>query len=538
MILEDIKNINNNLNYDTLSNEDIFQDFLNFLKKPYEQMPLIIYCKNIWLNSLIVPKENLTGDYNKKLLNWNIHQSSYSYSTNNNKEYALCEPCESYNPQEILKDATPIFLERAIFNHTDDSIELNQKISHRLDIVELDKNHFYKLNERGDKEEVASINNNDIKLCQLNYEELNKYLCISNSLLIRFFNVDVFKEISFKNRNKSSHTLSNIRYNEDICYDDDNNVISKEIRGFQIFNSVHIKNKEKNYEEFLAWDLETNNLVNHTCNPKELKNYFVKSDNIYETSPVFFNTEVLNKYQNDSEKYEIQNRHIYCKGIWSLRYSMSENKKQVIVYIGDLSHLPEYEQKYWKAFNEEPKSKISEHIIKTDFLGEWDDVIDPLISLKECLSKFPPFYIKDVEYKLWDEKNKDNIRSLSNLQYIKHETKENWEKGIRNLHQIIIEGFNEKNINKLAKELDCFDKDLRSLKQLKECITILYDSQKAKNIIKPLIELNTQRINTEHNQNNSKYPSDLIKDYNFRIRNCYISMQWLYEQIEKGKFNI
>lgn len=221
-----------------------------------------------------------------------------------------------------------------------------------------------------------------------------------------------------------------------------------------------------------------------------------------------------------------------------MRYSLSDNKKQVIVYIADLSDLPEYEQRYWKSFNEKPKSNISKQIIKTDFLCEWGNEIDPLISLKECLSKFPPFYIKDVEYTLWEEKNKDNIRSLSNLQYIKHETKENWEKGIKNLHQIIIEGFNEKNIKKLAKELDCFDKKLRSLKQLKECITIVFNSQKAENIIEPLDELNMHRIFTEHAQNNSKYPSDLINDYNFRIRNCYISMQWLYEQIEKGKFNI
>lgn len=289
MVLQEIKNINDNSNYDNLPNNDFFQDFLNFLNEDYKQMPLIVYCKNIWLNSLIVPKENLSGNYTKKLLNWNIDPSSYSYSTNNNKEYKLCEPCDLCDPQEILKNATPIFLERDIFNNTDTSIELNQKISHRLDIVELDKNQFYKLDERGDKEKVASINNKkDIKLCQLDREELNKYLCISNSVLIRFFNVDVFKENSFENRNKSTYTSPNISYNEYICYDNDKNVISKEIRGFQIINSVPMKNKEKNYEEFLTWDLETKNIINHTCNPKELKNYSVKTDKIYKVCPVFF----------------------------------------------------------------------------------------------------------------------------------------------------------------------------------------------------------------------------------------------------------
>ena len=173
--------------------------------------------------------------------------------------------------------------------------------------------------------------------------------------------------------------------------------------------------------------------------------------NVHEISQVFFNRRVLSEYQNDSEKYDITNRYIECKGIWSLRYSLSDDKSQVIVYIGDLSNLPEYEQKRWKSFNEEPKSKISEHVYTTDFLGEWDKVIDPLIEMKKCLSNFPSFYIGENEYKLWEEKNKGNIRTLDNLQYIKYPTKESWELEIKKLHQILIEGFNKKNISKLSK---------------------------------------------------------------------------------------
>ena len=75
---------------------------------------------------------------------------------------------------------------------------------------------------------------------------------------------------------------------------------------------------------------------------------------------------------------------------------MSDDKTQVIVYIRDLGKLPEFEQIYWKSFNVEPKSNIAEHIFKTDFLGEWDDVLDPLISLKQCLSDFPSCYIGEV----------------------------------------------------------------------------------------------------------------------------------------------
>lgn len=73
------------------------------------------------------------------------------------KEYKLSNPCDSYSPRKILKDATPLFLERYVFNDTKSIIEFNQKISHRLGVAELNnKNQFYRMDEYGDIMEVAS----------------------------------------------------------------------------------------------------------------------------------------------------------------------------------------------------------------------------------------------------------------------------------------------------------------------------------------------------------------------------------------------
>lgn len=537
-MLDDIKNLTKELDIENLSKESFFDDFLNFLITPYNQIPLTVYGGPIWIHSLIVPKKDLPTKYINSLLDWSFIPGSYSYSISSNNEYELCYPSESYDPQEILRNSTPIFLERDIFNNTDRTIEFNQEISHRLDIVESDKNHFSKMDERGDEKEVASISIDNITICKLNKNELNKYLRISNSVLIRFFDVSICKEVFFENKEKITKNYNDIPYNEFIWYDSNNEIIFRQIRGFQIVDIEPKKEQKVNYEEFLVLDYETNELKNNSCNPKCLSNFFVKSDNVHEISQVFFNRRVLSEYQNDSEKYDITNRYIECKGIWSLRYSLSDDKSQVIVYIGDLSNLPEYEQKRWKSFNEEPKSKISEHVYTTDFLGEWDKVIDPLIEMKKCLSNFPSFYIGENEYKLWEEKNKGNIRTLDNLQYIKYPTKESWELEIKKLHQILIEGFNKKNISKLSKKLDCYEKNYESLKLLKNCITSIFDEKKSEVITKPFFELNNKRIKTEHAQKNFKYPSDLINDYNFSIRNCYISMQWLSEQIDNGKFNI
>lgn len=541
---EEIKNFLTNFHDKTKLNESYkFEDALNFLLTSKDDIvPIISYAKGIWINSIIVPKTDLPEDYIEKLLEWSIFISSYSYWKSNGK-FRLSEPCETYKPSDILAKATPIFLERSIFNHTSKSIEINQKISHRLNIAEFrEKNHFYKLDEYGDKIEVASITKDDnITLCLLNKKELDNYLNISDSVLIRFFNISILDEPNpwDSSTNIVKFDDNEIYYKNHTQYSNLKKPTFREIRGFQIIrNDDTFKNKEKiDYQDFKVLNLKTGEVTTNSCNPNKLGNPFIKSEYIDEISPAFFRTDVFKKY-HDSDKYHIDNRYIDCKGIWSLRYSLSDDKSQVIVYIKDLGGLPEYEQIYWKSFNVEPNSHISEHVFRTDFLGEWDDIIDPLKCLKECLENFPPCNIEGEKVKIWIEKNKKNSRKLDNLQYIKHPTKEIWEFEVKKLHQLIIEGFVGKKIDEIAKKLGCYDSNLRSLKQLKKCISSLYDDKTANYIINPLIKLNEDRISIEHaNNKENNYPNNLIDDYNNKIKSCYISMTWLSDRIIEGSFD-
>lgn len=161
-----------------------FEDLIEFLKNSLSnEVPLIAYGESFYIYSLIVPKENLTTNTTKELLNWSFYRSGYGYA-HNNGEYRLTEPCESYKPNNLLKNATPPFIERNIFEGTATEIDINQKISNRLDIARIDNaSNFYKLNKNYEHEEVAKIIRDDeITLCTLNREEIDKYLTISNSI--------------------------------------------------------------------------------------------------------------------------------------------------------------------------------------------------------------------------------------------------------------------------------------------------------------------------------------------------------------------
>lgn len=451
-------------------------------------------------------------------------------------------------PEEILEDAIPVFYQREMFAGKKFDVELNQQISHVLELARLDEvnepNNYYKL-EKGDFVKVVEGDEEVISLHALRQEELDKFLSISNSVLIRFFENSIFgKDVVLKPIDK---TVKNEEW--DIYYNyyqnTDYNYSIKLIKGFQI---IHCENeyddfeKETDFETFLVKDLGSGELIEHTCNPDKISNMFVESDYPRDLSMVFFDKEVLYKYENDSEKYTIRDRSIECRDYWYLRYSMSDDKSQVIVYLCDLGKLPYEEQKYWKRFNDEPKSELPKHVIKNDFKGEWHDCVDPLKMLRTTLRDFPKCKFSGTEVELWIEKNKGSIRSLDNLKYLKYGTKDEWETKIDNACQIFVEGLNRSAINTLAKHFGCSVNGSQSINNLRGCLeAIEIDKVIVDAIIIPLKELDDYRNDVDHPRDIVKYPSDLPKDligiYNDLIRRLLYSFVYLSKIIKEGKFD-
>ena len=523
-----------------------FDDFISFLDvTSKDTLPMVINGNRIYLHSLIVPKENLKGNYIDKLLNWTIDSSSYGYLIDGNGEFSLSMPYEDYDPRDILDNAIPVFFQREIFGREVFEVELNQQVAHVLGLGRKDEiKKYYKL-EKGDFVKVVEGDDEPIYLRALRQEELDKFLSISNSVLIRFFENSIFgKDVVLNSIDKTvKHEELDIYYN--YYQNTDYNYSIKLIKGFQI---IHCENeygefeKETDFETFLVKDLVSGELIEHTSNPDKISNMFVKSDYPRDLSMVFFNKEVMYKYENDSEKYTIRDRSIECREYWYLRYSMSDDNNQVIVYLCDLSKLPYEEQKYWKRFNDEPKSKLPKHVIKNDFKGEWHDCIDPLKMLRTTLREFPKCKFSGTEVELWVEKNKYSIRSLDNLKYLKYGTKDEWETKIDNACQIFVEGLNRSAINTLAKHFCCSVGGSKSINNLRGCLeAIEIDKIIVDAIVNPLEELDSYRNDVDHARNTVKYPSDLPKDligiYNNLIRRLLYSFEYLSKIIKEGKFN-
>lgn len=164
---------------------------LTFYKKVQNDMiPMVINGEGVWLFSLIVPKDKLVDGYIDKLINWSIHAARYGYYRNHNNEYFLSKPCGGCRPQEILEDAIPVFYQREMFAGKKFDVELNQQISHVLGLSKLDEvdepNNYYKL-DKGDFVKVVDAENDILSIHTMKKDDLDKFLSISNSVLIRFF---------------------------------------------------------------------------------------------------------------------------------------------------------------------------------------------------------------------------------------------------------------------------------------------------------------------------------------------------------------
>ena len=246
----------------------------------------------------------------------------------------------------------------------------------------------------------------------------------------------------------------------------------------------------KQYTTFITHDFKNRRLLEVSCDPMALASYFDKGSTLpFQTSPVFFKPEVLDKYKADPEKYRIADRTISCRNAWSLQTYDVNDAGQVHTYITYLGNLPHQEQMYWKSFNEKPKGTISRRAFQTDFKGEFDDEADGLRSLRYELER-----IRDLRVP-WFTLREAGL--LDQLHYPLTLSNKTWGDILTTLAKCVIEGINKPYLVSEAKKRgSAGDPAWGSLKWLRELLASLgVESDRVAEVVDPLIEL--QRLRTK-----------------------------------------
>lgn len=481
-------------------------DFINFINKELQDDYLMLHLSinHLFLNSILFDNINTNSQNIQELKKWRGSSTNkWSYDCSEyESELKILSPMEQYG-SEIFCNGEPIFFLRELNGYVghEHYYEINQKILQILDLHYIyEENAWCKFDELGDLDKVIQTqkipyNDSFIYILLIKKKELEKYCTITNQNIIRMFDVtflcDNFEYWNHKNF-KNQEILENQIYGT-LTIDDNNGSF---LRGVQIISPTLTVgeiidekwgNTPKQYVDLIVNDIKYKKVHTISCDPNKLDNYFVDTGKPLNMSIAFFKPEVLRKYKSDTEKYTIQNRQISCRDIWYLKAFDINDNQQISVYLVDFNKLPYQEQLHWKQYNEEPKGFISKRAIQNDFLGEFSDDIRLEEKLKIVLQK-----LQKQNCFWWALHSESNLLKLHTPLT---NSADEWADELLNLDQLIVEGFQEKELKRYCTQHNIeFKNSERSLRLLRQILIHKgFDDEQADEVMSPLYEVHNLR---------------------------------------------
>ena len=205
--------------------------------------------------------------------------------------------------------------------------------------------------------------------------------------------------------------------------------------------------KKESYEDFIIGVDEFGKEIFNTCNPDKLNNYFGSNpDAPMYLTPVFFKRDVLQKYVNKPELYEIRDGYLSCQSLWGIEID-NHHKNCIAVYLGDLGRdLPESERGYWKIYNIVGEEGVSQVSFQRDFCNIFTES-----NMED--HKFQDLYGSLI--KQWNEKygwdlylplSAEDQYNLTQIRIPLGESQPEFDQLVLSLVKVLIDSLNEKQL--------------------------------------------------------------------------------------------
>jgi hypothetical protein len=477
------------------------EDMIRFLQELPRRDEIVLYAIDhyLYLYAVLVPSRLLNPPDKNDLDRWGCNPSSswgIGVRLAPRKAIWLAPPLHDTGTRTLAHGEQILFARNFDGRQEQQSyVEIAQRLTHLFDLHYVPERHTYaRFDTRGDIQDIIHVFDNGMRAVTIRREVMDEYLTLTKQSLVLLFDstrVDMDHFSAWGQRN-----LRHAEHEPGIYYHaDENPGNASYIRGFQIIHSRLKKkdvlsrheNPRRQYTTFLALDWKHKTVHECSCDPKRLGNYFVQSDLPYETSPVFFRPEVLQKYKADPTKYTLGDRRISCRHAWSLQTYDTNEAEQVHTYLKYLGDLPYEEQLYWKSFNEPPKGTISKRAFITDFEGSWNVPYDPLTSLRGVLRE-----LHEARVQWWTLRD-DTL--LDQVHYPLTTAPREWASELHTLDKLLIEGLETSALRSTAQGLGrSIDKDWKSIKLTEETLRgMQLPEDQIREIIAPLQELATLR---------------------------------------------
>lgn len=301
-------------------------DALTFLRQNAVTDEFILYAvlDHAYLNTVVVPNAAIENASDKSLLEWDFNAThGWGISHSSTPESLSVSPPLSYPGSEAYARAEQLIYVRFFDGRLGDKsyIEMLQRFIQLFDLHFIEERLAYcRIDERGDIEDAVRIvrkaetdDSGSGTAVTCRRDLLDQYMTLTESVLARTFDFTRYREGDFCGWPGKADPIeaseTNIYYRLVL-----EGGYGSYLRGVQLVSSRLSKealfrrfdyNERTNreYASFIAQDFKNNTIREISTAPGATANYFTESDLPFETSPVFFRPDVLQKYKGDTDKY-------------------------------------------------------------------------------------------------------------------------------------------------------------------------------------------------------------------------------------------
>ena len=355
----------------------------------------------------------------------------------------------------VYGDVEPLILPRRFYGVKPDYQEISEefRLFHNLYYDRI-SDCYQKIDEAGNETKVATATADKV---EIRLKEIREFLAHKEMYLCLQFDFTESSDNALEELGVSKEVRSGgkglLRWR--LGYHGSSVNAFSSLRGIRLIAPFPQKppmafSEEMEYADFIIGIDDAGNEIKHTCNPASID----KGDgSAAYLTPVVFNRSVLDKYINQPSKYSVDGHGVKCSGLWYLRMDNDRDDDKVIVWLGDLSHLPTYEEQlHWRTHNIASVARLSETAFKTQILAEWSEPSRTEHVFQRTYLTLGRLSANNLGWQLLKPLHEDDEYRLSDIRVPAYDEQKALDDFVGNLHKVLIESLNSRDLAKLVPE--------------------------------------------------------------------------------------
>jgi hypothetical protein len=165
-------------------------------------------------------------------------------------------------------------------------------------------------------------------------------------------------------------------------------------------------------------------------------------------TPVFFRSDVLNRYYDNPSKYSVEDGYLRCGDLWGVHVD-NDNSDYVSVFLGDIGRdMPENERGYWRSFNIPRAGGISQTAFRRSFLCEFADPTRKDLLFKQKLTTLHGSMMERNGWSLFRPLSEEDQHCFASLRIPASSEQTEFDTQVMYLTKVLVDSLNEAEIGK------------------------------------------------------------------------------------------